>query len=380
MFETSANRENSNAEKYQARERLFRTKDVLPLWVADMDIDTPTFVLDAVKKRLEHPILGYEEMPNSAFQAQINWMKKHHGLELKREEMFFSPSVLTSLNLAIQAFSNEGDEILIQTPVYPAFSSSIRNNKRTVLENPLKENNGDYSFDFEDLKEKISPKTKLLILCSPHNPVGRVWRKEELLKLAEICLKHNIKIIADEIHCDLSFTKHTPFASLSKEIAGQTITLLSPAKTFNLSGMSISTICIINEQMRKIFTSHYKAIHVGEGNTLSYVAFEAAYSHGETWVNELKKHLQENIDELDFLLREKHSKIKFKKPEATFLLWLDCRALNLNDNALNQHFIAAKVGLNTGHSFGTGGTGFMRLNIGVSKDIFKKVSKNILII
>ncbi|HIP51787.1 MAG TPA: aminotransferase class I/II-fold pyridoxal phosphate-dependent enzyme, partial [Campylobacterales bacterium] len=219
MFETSADRSNTNAEKYTKRKKLFGTNDVLPLWVADMDLDTPSFILDALKKRLEHPILGYEEMPNSAFEAQIAWMKKHHNLELKQEHMFFSPSVLTSLNLLIQTFSEEEDEIIIQTPVYGAFANSILKNNRKVLENPLLEKNGDYTFDFGDLEKNITERTKLLILCSPHNPVGRVWTKGELLKLASICLKHNVIVIADEIHCDLSFKKHTPFASLSKEIA-----------------------------------------------------------------------------------------------------------------------------------------------------------------
>ena len=380
MFQNSANREHSNSEKYQAREKKFGTRDILPLWVADIDIDTPTFILDAVKQRLEHPILGYEEIPDSAFQAQIDWMKEQHGLTLKREEMFFSPSVLTSLNLAIQAFSNEGDEILIQPPVYPAFASSILNNRRIVLENPLLENNGNYTFDFEDLKQKISPKTKLLILCSPHNPVGRVWKREELLELASICLKHNIKIIADEIHCDLSFKKHTSFASLSEKIAKETITLLSPAKTFNLSGMSISTISIADNSMREIFNYHYKAVHLGQGNTLAHVAFETAYRHGKTWLSELKEHLQENIDKLEKLLQEHHSKIHFRQPEATFLIWLDCRALQIDDTELNQKFISAKLGINQGISFGTGGSGFVRLNVGVTENILKILLKNILII
>ena len=379
MFQTSANREESNSEKYQARERKFGTKDILPLWVADMDIDTPKFILDALKKRLEHPIFGYEEMPDSAFQAQINWMKKHHNLELKREEMFFSPSVLTSLNLAIQAFSEEDDEILIQTPVYPAFASSILNNQRIVVENPLKEKDGDYSFDFEDLKAKISPRTKLLLLCSPHNPVGRVWKKEELLELATICLEHNIKIIADEIHCDLSFTKHTPFASLSKEIANQTITLLSPAKSFNLSGMAISTISIANNEMRKEFNKHYKSIHLGEGNSLAHVAFETAYAQGEEWLSALKVHLNKNIDALYRQLEENNSKISFRKPEATFLLWLDCRACNIQDIKLYQYFINKKLGLSQGISFGTGGSSFMRLNIGLSKNIFKSLQNKLII-
>ena len=367
MFETSADRSQSNAEKYTKREKLFGTEDVLPLWVADMDLDTPDFITNAIQKRLEHPIFGYEEMPNAAFEAQIKWMEKHHGLLLKREDMFFSPSVLTSLNLSIQTFSNEGDEIIIQTPVYGAFANSILNNNRTVIENPLIEKSGDYFFDFEDLEKKINPKTKLLILCSPHNPIGRVWDKEELLTLASICLKHNVLVIADEIHCDLSFKKHTPFASLSEKIAEQTITLLSPAKTFNISGLSISTINISNETLKEKFTQKYQAIYLGEGNVLAHIAFEAAYTHGEEWLKELKEHLLENIALLKKQLKKKNSKIKFKNPEATFLLWLDCRALKLNDEELHQYFVNKKLGLSQGILFGKGGEGHMRINIAISK-------------
>ncbi|CAA6818152.1 MAG: Aspartate aminotransferase (EC [uncultured Sulfurovum sp.] len=369
MFEESVERSQSNSEKYQKREKLFGTSDVLPLWVADMDLDTADFIVSAIKKRLEHPIFGYEQMPNSAFQAQINWMKKHHNLELRREHMFFSPSVLTSLNLLIQTFSNEDDEIIIQTPVYGAFATSILANNRKVIENPLIEQEGDYHFDFEDLEKKISPKTKLLILCSPHNPVGRVWTKEELLKLASICLEHRVMVIADEIHCDLSFKKHTPFASLSKEIAENSITLLSPAKTFNISGLAISTMSIDNQELREKFNKTYKATYLGEGNLFAHVAFETAYTHGEAWLNALKKHLLENISVLKQQLKENNSKIKFKSPDATFLLWLDCRELNLDDEALHQYFISKKLGLSQGILFGTQGRGYMRLNIAISKKL-----------
>jgi len=369
MFETSANREESNAEKYQARKRKFGTDEILPLWVADMEINTPNFIVDALKKRLEHPIFGYEEMPNSAFEAQIAWMKRQHNLTLQREEMFFSPSVLTSLNLAIQTFSEMDDEIIVQPPVYPAFASSIKNNRRVVVENPLCYNKGDYSFDFEDLKEKITPKTKLLLLCSPHNPVGRVWREEELLELAKICLEKNILVVADEIHGDLAFKKHTPLASFSNKIAQNTITLLSPAKTFNLSGLAISTITVHSKEKREQFEQHYRATHLGEGNALAHVAFESAYRHGEEWVKQLKEHLLENINALDNILNTKTSKITFKKPEATFLLWLNCKELKKSDEELMQFFIDHQLGLNQGVDFGKGGEGFMRLNVGLSKEL-----------
>ena len=313
-----------------------------------------------------------------------NWYKINEKeniekvLELDRPKFQVSISVLTSLNLAIQAFSEIGDEILIQPPVYPAFASSILNNQRTIVENLLKVKNGDYSFDLEDLKKKITPKTKLLLLCSPHNPVGRVWRKEELLALSNICLEHNIIVVADEIHCDLAFKKHTPFALLYQK----TITLLSPAKSFNLSGMAISTITFHDEKLKKRFEQHYKSVHLGEGNTLAHVAFEVAYGEGEVWLSTLKKHLQNNIKELDKLINISSSPIRFKKPEATFLLWLDCRGLGLDDEALADYFIEHGLGLNRGSDFGLEGKGFMRLNVGLSKNIFNNLIykfKNILI-
>ncbi len=378
MFTTSADRSQSNAEKYQAREQKFGTNDILPLWVADMDIDTPTFIIEVIEKRLQHPILGYEQMPNSAFEAQIAWMKKHHNLKLKREEMLFSPSVLTSINLAIQAFSEIGDEVIIQPPVYPAFASAITKNQRLVVENPLSYRDETYRFDLEDLESKITSKTKLLILCSPHNPMGRVWNREELLGLAKICLKHQIIVIADEIHCDLSFVPHTPFASLSSTIAKQTITLLSPAKTFNISGLAISTIAIQSTPLRERFQKQYQSTHLGEGNSLAHIAFESAYREGEAWVEALKEHLQNNIDKLDALLNRPSSKIRFTQPEATFLVWLDCRALGLSDEALNRWFIDAKLGLNQGVSFGSGGSGFMRMNFGVSEEIFDGLLEQVL--
>jgi len=371
MFKKAVDRSQSNAEKYQARKRKFGTDDVLPLWVADMDIPTPNFIVEALKQRLEHPIFGYEEMTDSAFAAQIAWMKKRHGLELQREDMFYSPSVLTSLNLAIQAFSEKGDEIIIQPPVYGAFASSIKNNERVVVENPLRFNkDGDYTFDLKDLKRKMTQKTKLLLLCSPHNPVGRVWTKEELTQLAQRCLKHNIKVIADEIHCDISYNKHTPFAALSKEIAHQTITLLSPGKTFNISGLQISTVTISNRAMKERFTTVYQATALGTGNILAHVAFEHAYQHGERWLNALLKHLQSNLNKLDDIFKEDSTKIQFKKPEATFLAWLDCKKMNLNESKLNDFFIyTKKLGLTAGSSFGAEGKGYMRLNFGVTEEI-----------
>lgn len=376
MYETLMSqvwdRSQSNAEKYQLRQKLFKTQEVLPMWVADMDIITPPFITQAVQERAKHPIYGYEMMPESAFKAQISWMQKRHGYHVKREWMLFSPSVVASINLAIQAYTRSGDKVIVQTPVYSPFMSSITNNERQILRNPLKEDEqGDYHFDLEDLRLKIDSDTKLLLLCSPHNPVGRVWKKEELLALAEICLEHDIKIFADEIHSDLIFKshQHIPFSSLSEEIRDITITAIGPGKTFNLAGLSISTVVIANETMRADFEKVYKAIHFAEGTVFGHVAFERAYVEGDLWVDELMAYLTCNIQLLENMLKRYSNTLTCKHPQGTYLIWMDCRNLGLSDKALRELFITkGRLGLSPGITFSKEGSGFMRMNIAVPRE------------
>ncbi len=365
-FNKAPSRENTNAEKYALREKLFGSVDVLPMWVADMDIQTPSFVMDAITNRAKHTILGYEEIPKSFFESQIQWIKNRHGYELEREWMFYSPSVVASINLCIQAFSEVGDKVLVQSPVYFPFYSSVTNNERVLVKNELKEVDGYYTMDFESLEASIDEKTKILLLCSPHNPVGRVWSEDELRKLADICIKHDMLIVADEIHSDLIFQghKHTPFASLSKEIQDRTITCYGPGKTFNMAGLAVSTLCIANEELRKKFTKVYKSVHFAEGTVFGHVGFEAAYSKGEQWLDELLVHLQGNIDYLDLCLKEYMPSITMHKPEGTYLVWLDCRGLGLDNKGLKEFFYKdARLGLSSGVSFGKAGAGFMRINL-----------------
>ncbi len=369
-------RSKTNAEKYTLRKKLFGTEDVLPMWVADMDIFTPPFIVEAIKKRATEPIYGYEEIPESAYKAQIEWMKKRHGLEIKREWMLYSHSVVSTINVAIKAFSEIGDKIIVQTPVYYPFMRSVRFNDRKILFNPLKRDKmGDYRFDFEDLKKKIDKDTKLLLLCSPHNPVGRVWKKEELLELANICLENGIKVLSDEIHSDLVYKpyKHIPFASLSKEISKITITAIGPGKSFNLAGLSITTAVIEDEEMFEKFDKVHKSIHFSHGTVFSHVGFEVAYKKGEEWLDGLLEHLKENVLSLDNLLKSS-DKISMNLPEATYLAWLDCSSMRLNDEKLKELFVKkAKLGLNPGIIFGKNeGRGFMRLNFGVSKVIMNE--------
>ena len=367
-FSISASREDTNAEKYTLREKLFGTNDVLPVWVADMDINTPDFVLEAVKKRLRHPIIGYEEVPLSMLEAQIEWMKKEHGVEFDLEDMLYSHSVVASMNVAIEAFTQKGDKIIVQTPVYPPFFHSVMEHERELLKNSLKRrDDGSYTFDIEDLKSKIDEKTKLLLLSSPHNPVGRAWRRDELEKILEICLEHNIVVFSDEIHCDLVYDPnvHIPFASLkrAKEI---TVTAIGVGKTFNMAGFAISTVVIPNKELREKFKKVYNRIHFAQGSSLSHVAFESAYKNGKEWLEELKIHLFKNYRMLDELCKRFPHLIKLTPIEATYLAWLDCRCLGLRDKELRDFFVKeAKLGLSAGISFGREGSGFMRLNFAV---------------
>jgi len=369
-FGKAVDRENSNAEKYTLREKLFHTNDVMPVWVADMDLDTPNFVIDAVKKRLEHPILGYEEVPDSAFNAQINWMKNRHQIEFKREDMIYSHSVVASMSVAIEAFTSVGEKVIVQTPVYPPFFHSVTQANRKLVKNSLKQSDeGHYSFDIEDLKAKIDVDTKLLLLCSPHNPVGRVWGKNELEEILEVCEENDIVVFADEIHSDLVYSphKHIPFASLSDKAKARTITAIGVGKTFNMAGFAMSSVAIPNQNLREKFLQVYEKNHFAQGSVLSHVAFESAYKHGEGWLEDLKKHLYKNYTQLRELCNKYNNFVKIIDIEATYLAWIDCRKMGLKDKELREFFIKdAKLGLNPGISFGREGSGFMRLNFAIS--------------
>lgn len=377
-FSHSVSRENTNAEKYQLKEKLFHTTDVLPMWVADMDIDTPDFVIAAVQKRLQHPNFGYEEMPTSAFLAQIAWLKRHHDITFSPEDLLYSHSVVASMNVAIEAFSKVGDKIIVQTPVYAPFFHSVTQHQRKILENPLKKDaNGEYSFDFEQLRSQIDANTKLLLLCSPHNPIGRVWKKEELLELAAICLEHNIIVFSDEIHSDLVYAphKHTPFASLSEAAAQICVSAFGVGKSFNLASFAISTVAITNKVLRENYKKVYDGIHFAQGTALGHIAFECAYMQGDFWLEKLKIHLQKNIAMLQEVCKKQSDKISFIAPQGTYLAWLDCSRMGLSERELRDFFVyEAKLGLSAGISFSKEGRGYMRLNFAVSTQIMQEAT------
>ena len=369
IFERVTDRTQSHAEKYALREKLFRTEDVLPMWVADMDIETPACVREAVLRRAAHPVYGYEEMPDSAFEAQCGWMRRRHGLHLQRDWLFYSHSVVASISTAVMALTEPGDEVVVQPPIYPPFMKQVKRNGRTLLLNPLRQDDeGVYRFDFDDLKRKISPKTKLLLLCSPHNPVGRVWERWELETLASICLEHGIAVFADEIHSDLVFApyRHTPFAALGDAVQNITVTAIGPGKTFNLAGLAISTVAIADAAMRARFDEVYQQIHFAQGTVFGHAGFEAAYREGDAWLDALLPHLQGNVDRLRDVTR-RFDFLDFIPPQGTYLAWLDCRKMGFEtDRELREFFVReARLGLSAGISFGREGSGFMRLNFAV---------------
>ena len=382
-FSKSACRKDTNAEKYTLREELFGTQDVQPVWVADMDINTPDFVLNAVKKRLEHPIVGYEEVPKSAFNAQREWMRKEHGFDFAVEDMFYSHSVVASMCVAIEAFTEEGDGVIVQTPVYSPFFHSVLDLGRELVKNPLHlSDEGIYSFDIEDFKAKIKANTKLLLLCSPHNPVGRVWRKEELEAILEVCVAHDIVVFADEVHADLVYepNKHIAFATLSEKAKERTVTAMGVGKTFNMAGFAMSSVVVQDKELRKKFKKAYDRVHFAQGAALSHVAFEAAYTEGREWLISLREHLFQNYTLLKNLCAKYEEYIKITPIEGTYLAWLDCRGMELKDKQLREFFIKeAKLGLNAGISFGREGSGFMRLNFALSSqkmlEVIKKLDK-----
>lgn len=375
MFKRSFNRYNTDCVKYDALEAVFGTKNVIPLWVADMDIAAPRPVIKALHKRINHPIYGYSLHNHCFFESIISWIKDHFDWEIEKEWITCSPGIVPAINIAVMSMTQKGDEVIVQTPVYFPFFPAVENHERVLLKNPLKEIDGHYTMDFDDLKKKISKKTKMIILCNPHNPVGRVFKREELIELGEICLKNNITIVSDEIHADYVYApnKHVPIASISEELSEITVTCMAPSKTFNIAGFATSEIIIKNDELRKKFRYITESLHICGGNILGDAALIASYQKGKTWYENTKKFLENNIDFVIDYIHENIPEIKVHKPESTFLLWLDCRALGMKQKELNDFFInEAGLGLNNGEMFGENGVGFMRMNIGTSRKVLKK--------
>lgn len=379
-FDTVIDRSNNYAVKYDELKLKFGRDDLCSMWVADMDFKSAQPIIDAIKNRAEQGIFGYTSRPQSYYQGVVDWYKRRYDWHIEKEYLTHSPSVVTSLSIIIKTFTEPGDKIIIQSPVYYPFFEVINKNHRELVLNPLKKRDDDYVMDYEDLEEKMEDSVKYLILCNPHNPVGRVWTKEELIKLGNICFKNNVKIISDEIHGDLVYgeRKYVPLASISEEFSRNTITCISATKTFNIAGLQASFAIFPNSEYYHRFKEILGILDISRNNCFSLVAVEAAYRDGEEWLNQLLEYLKENVEFLFDYCKKNIPKIKPVKHEGTYLIWLDCKELGLKDDELSDFMInKAKVALNKGKWFGKEGEGYMRINIACPRSILKEGLKRI---
>jgi len=373
---SAVDRRKTFAVKWEERGRKFGTEDLLPLWVADMDIASPPSVQDAIVKRAKHPVYGYTIYPDAYYEAILSWMQKRFAWQIEREWVVPAYGVVPSINFSIEALTDAGDGVIVQTPIYPPFISSVHKHRRKFLENRLLYADGEYRIDFEDFEAKAK-EAKLFLLCSPHNPTGRVWDREELDRLIAICRRYDVKIVSDEIHADIVYEKtHHIMASLAPE---RTILLNAPSKTFNIAGLNTSFAIISDKRLRSAYHREQRKAGLGDGNPFGIEALIAAYSFADEWLNELKNYLKNNINFVnEFIAYHKLAIIPIKT-EATFLLWLDCQRLGFSNKALQEFFTKeAKLGLNNGSSFGEAGSGFMRLNIGTSREVLEKAMSRLL--
>ena len=366
-FSQVIERNNTLSIKYDFAKERKKPSDLLSLWVADMDFPVAQEIKDVLIERCNHGIFGYSEVKTPYYEVIAKWYQEKFNWPTKKQWLVKTPGVVAAIANAIRAFTNIGDAVLIQKPVYYPFFLTIEDNQRKVVNNSLVYKNGRYEMDFVDFEEKIiSHKVKLFVLCSPHNPVGRVWNKEELLKIGDICLKHKVIVVADEIHADFVYHghQHQVFANLKTEYQEITVTCTAPSKTFNIAGLQVSNIFIANENLRKKFKQELKKTANADINVMGLIACQAAYSQGEDWLRQVKIYIAENLEYVKTFLRDNLPQVKLVEPEGTYLLWLDFRELNLTEEELEDLIInKAKLWLDGGTMFGTEGVGFQRINI-----------------
>ena len=381
-FDKIINRKGTNCLKYDYAVERGKPADVLPLWVADMDFTVSEEITKSLHAAVDHGIYGYTQPKDAYYNAITNWMEKNHNWKTKREWIMKTPGVVFALGAAVKAFTKPGDAVLIQNPVYYPFTNIIRDNDRRVIDNTLvyekrvTEGKSQYSIDYEDFERKIVQENiKLFILCNPHNPVGRVWTREELQQLGEICLRHHVIVVSDEIHNDFVYPgfEHTVFANVDPRFAEFTVTCTAPSKTFNLAGLQISNIFISNETLREAFQKEIDKTGYDEPNALGTVACEAAYRGGQEWLDQLRAYLLENLNFLRAYLQEKIPQIHLVEPEGTYLLWLDFKSLGMKEEQLKDLVEnKAKLWLDSGAMFGPDGEGFERINIACPREILKQ--------
>lgn len=379
-FDEIIDRKNNHSTKYNELMKKFGTDDVIPLWIADMDFKTAEPIIKAVEKKARHGIFGYVYRPDEYFQSFINWQKKQHNWNVDKELLSFSIGVVPALATLVKQFSEKGDKILIQTPVYSEFYDINHDNGRTVIENKFSEKDGEYFLDLKDLENKLKEQPKLFIFCNPQNPIGHVWTYDELKAIGDLCIKYNVPVVSDEIHADLTLwgNKHIPFASVSEEIGKNTITCTSTGKAFNLAGLQCATVVFNNLQEKQKFDKFWKDLEVHRNNPFNLVATIAAYNEGDEYLSQLKKYLEDNIMFVHNYLKDNIPKIKSNIPQATYLIWLDCRELGLNQKELEEFMLKkAKLGLNPGRAFQKDLEGFMRLNSACPRAVLKKAMEQL---
>lgn len=374
-FDKIIDRRGTNAIKVDALEPLYGNADLIPLWVADMDFETPPFITEALQNRIAHPIFGYPSEPPGYLPSIVNWLRGLHGWDISAEWLSYIPGIVTGIGLAVNVFTEPGDKVIIQPPVYHPFRIVPEANGRVIVNNPLKLVDGCYEMDFEQLETVMDDKCRLFILCNPHNPAGVVWSRDALIRLAEICSRRGILVISDEIHADMTLygNKHIPFATVSEPAAQNSITFGAPSKTFNIAGIVSSYAVVPNEDIRKKFFSWLSANGLNHANLFAPIVTEAAYTEGGEWLRQMLLYLEGNVDFVLEYLQAHIPAIKAMRPQASFLVWLDCRDLNLSHRKLVDLFVKrAGLALNDGELFGPGGKGFMRMNVGCPRSVLQK--------
>lgn len=381
-FDKIIDRSGSGDLKHEVLEERYGRADLLPLWVADMDFETPHFITDALRRRLDHSLFGYTVEPKEYWPTVQKWIAHHHGWNVEREWLSYIPGIVKGIGMVINVFTQPDEKVIIQPPVYHPFRLTPEGNKREVVFNPLKENaDGSYSMDFDNLERVADEKCRVLILSNPHNPAGIVWDKETLARLADFCYDHHIIVVSDEIHCDMALwgNKHVPFATASEKAAQCSITFGAPSKTFNIAGIVSSYSIVPNKELREKFYSWLAANELNEAPLFSPIATIAAFQNGEEWRQQMLSYVEQNIIFVEDFCREHMPEIKPLRPQASFLVWLDCRALHLSHDALVDLFVnKAHLALNDGEMFGKGGEGFMRMNVGAPRAIIQQALEQLL--
>ncbi|MBS4200143.1 pyridoxal phosphate-dependent aminotransferase [Bacillus sp. FJAT-49732] len=375
IFDEKIDRKNTSSVKWDGMKAAFGKNELLPMWVADMDFRPPSEVLDAMKKRVEHGVFGYTIIGDTTANAIINWISKRHQWDIKPSWLLYSPGVVPSIGMAIRAFTEVGDKVMLQSPVYTPFFNMIESNMREVVNSPLVLKDGRYEIDFVDFEEKLKSGVKLFLLCSPHNPAGRVWSKEELMKIAELCREYGVIIASDEIHADIVAPphKHFPICSLDPSFSDLIITFMAPSKTFNLAGLQSSFMVVQNAEIRKKIEDIQKNEGFHTLNTFGIIAMEAAYQYGEKWLDDATAYIRENIEILQKGIETELPDLEVIKPEGTYLVWVDCRKTGLSANEIRKRLIEkGRLAVNFGDSYGPGGEGFIRFNTACPRSIIEE--------